>query len=86
MLSKIGGQNAVRFNYQYGINTNGDSCQDFLSLLVHKQSEQKLLFLITEKRKSALMVRVISTIGPYMLVAKAVMLIVGKLNPPYLGE
>lgn len=31
------------------------------------------------------MVRVISTIGPYTLVAKAGMLIVGKLNPPYFG-
>ena len=39
MLSKIGGKNAVRFNYYDETNTNGDSYQDFLSLLVHKQSE-----------------------------------------------
>ena len=39
MLSKIGSKNAVRFNYYDGTNTNSDSYQDFLSLLVHKQSE-----------------------------------------------
>ena len=35
----IGSKNAVRFNYYDGTNTNSDSHQDFLSLLVHKQSE-----------------------------------------------
>ena len=39
ILSNIGSKNAVRFNYYDGTNTNGDSYQDFLSLLVHKQSE-----------------------------------------------
>ena len=51
MLSKIKSGNAVRFNYYDGTNTNGDSYQDFLSLLVHKQSEHYPLFLLLKTRK-----------------------------------
>lgn len=39
MLSKSGSKYAVRFNYHYGSNTNGDSYPVFLSLLVHKKSK-----------------------------------------------
>ena len=50
MLSKSGSKNAVRFDCCGGVNTNGDSYQDFLSLLVHKQSEQNPLFLLLKKK------------------------------------
>ena len=49
MLSKIESGNAVRFRYS-SENENGDSYQVFLSPSVHKQSEQKLLFLLQKKK------------------------------------
>lgn len=52
MLSKIESGNAVRFRYSNEINTNGDSYQAFLSPSVHKQFEQKLLFLLLKKKTS----------------------------------